>query len=332
VSAAAPGALTGDTALDVFRTMATVRAAEDRIVKGLRSGELRMTYYPVTGQEAIPAAVSAHLRRDDHMVTTYRGMHDCIAKGVPLDELFAEMCGRATGTSKGKGGPMHLSDPRSGLMVTTGVVGGGLPIADGLALAAVLQGTDRVTVVNFGDGATSIGATHEACNLAAVWDLPVVFVCQHNQYGEHTRFGEYTRTARLADRFRAYGMAAATVDGNSVPDLFVAAGEAVDRARRGGGPTFLECLTFRLGPHAFGTTTEYVDAGELARAEAAEPVARYRRWLAGELGVEEPVLAAIEEEATAAVERAMAQALAAGPPGPDELQTDVFAAAHEVPA
>lgn len=325
------GGLTDEVAVGVYRTMATIRAAEDRIVRGLRSGELRMTYYPVRGQEAIPAAVSAHLRADDAMVTTYRGMHDCIAKGVPLVELFAEMCGRAAGTSKGKGGPMHFSDPRSGLMVTTGVVGGGLPIADGLALAGVLRGTDRVTVVNFGDGATSTGATHEACNLAALWDLPVLFVCQHNQYGEHTRFGEYTRTERLADRFRPYGMAAVTVDGNSVPDMYGAAGEAVARARRGGGPTFLECLTFRLGAHAFGTTTEYVDPAELARAEAAEPVARCRRWLEDERGVGGDLLGSVERDAADEVDRAMAAALAAPPPGPEELQADVFSGATALP-
>jgi pyruvate dehydrogenase E1 component alpha subunit len=290
-----------------------------------------MTFYPVRGQEAIPAAVSAHLRSDDYMVTTYRGMHDCIAKGVPLDELMAEMCGRATGTSKGKGGPMHLSDPRSGLMVTTGVVGGGMPIACGLGLASQLGGTDQVTVVNFGDGATSIGAAHEAANLAALWELPVVFVCQHNQYGEHTRFADYTRTARLADRFASYGMAAATVDGNSVPEMYAAAGDAVERARAGNGPTFLECLTFRLGAHAFGTGTEYVDADELARAEAAEPVGRHRRWLVAERGVPAATLDKIEEDAAQRVQAAVAAAVAAPPPGADELLTDVFSSGVELP-
>jgi len=326
----APERLDNETALGVYRTMATIRATEDRIVKGLRSGEFRMTYYPVRGQEAIPAAVSAHLRNDDFMVTTYRGMHDCIAKGVPLDEMLAEMCGRVTGTSKGKGGPMHLSDPHSGLMVTTGVVGGGLPIATGLALASVLKGTDQVTVVNFGDGATSIGGTHEASNLAALWELPLVFVCQHNQYGEHTRFDQFTRTRRLADRFREYGMAAVTVDGNSVSEMYEVAGEAVRRARAGGGPTFLECLTFRLGAHAFGTATDYVDPEELARAEAAEPVGRYRRWLVDEEIATGDALHSLDQEVEAEVERALTSALAAPPPGPDELLTDVFSASTPV--
>ncbi len=331
MSAGAATELTDDEALAIYATMATIRAAEDRITRGLRAGELRMTFYEVRGQEAIPAAVSAHLRRDDYMVTTYRGMHDAIAKGIPLDELMAEMCGRVTGTSKGKGGPMHLSDPHSGLMVTTGVVGGGLPIACGLGLASQLQGTDQVTVVNFGDGATSIGAAHEAANLAALWDLPVLFVCQHNQYGEHTRFSDYTRTERLAQRFAGYGMAAVTVDGNSVPEMYAAAGEAVRRARAGEGPTFLECLTFRLGAHAFGTGTEYIDPEELARAEAAEPVARHRRWLAEERGVSAETLDALERQAAEAVEVAVAAALAADPPGPEELRLDVFSSPEDLP-
>ena len=135
--------LSESAALDVYRTMLTIRVTEDRIIRGLNSGELRMTFYPVRGQEIIPAAVSPHLGNDDYMVTTYRGVHDCIAKGIPLTELMAEMLGKATGTSKGKGGPMHLSDPHSGLMVTTGIVGGGLPIAAGLGLAAKLRGTGR---------------------------------------------------------------------------------------------------------------------------------------------------------------------------------------------
>jgi pyruvate dehydrogenase E1 component alpha subunit len=331
-STAGAPSLDGNTALRIYRTMRTIRATEDRIVRGLGAGEFRMTYYGVRGQEAIPAAISAHLRPDDAMVTTYRGMHDCIAKGVPLDELIAEMCGKVTGTSKGKGGPMHLSDPQSGLMVTTGVVGGGLPIAVGLGLAAILRGTDQVTVVNFGDGATSIGATHEAANLAALWQVPVIFVCQHNQYGEHTRFADFTRTERLAERFATYGMAAETVDGNSVPTMYEAAGRAVERARSGGGPTFLECLTYRLGGHTFGAATDYMDAGEMEAAEAAEPVARYRQWLIEERGVDEDTLGSIDEQVAAEVAAAVAAAAAAPVPPDEELQTDVFADSAALPS
>jgi TPP-dependent pyruvate/acetoin dehydrogenase alpha subunit len=325
------GSLTDEAALRIFRTMTTIRRTEDRIVRGLGAGEFRMTYYNVRGQEVIPAAICEHLKRDDYMVTTYRGMHDCIAKGIPLGELVAEMCGKVTGTSKGKGGPMHLSDPQSGLMVTTGVVGGGLPIAVGLALSSQLRDTDQVTVVNFGDGATSIGATHEAANLAGLWQVPLLFVCQNNRYGEHTAFADYTRTPSLAERFRGYGMAATTVDGNDVLAMDRAAAEAVGRARSGGGPTFLECLTYRLGGHSFGATTEYMDADEFAAAEADEPVGRYRRWLLAERGVTEEALADIETEVDAEVESAVEAAKAADPPPSGELQTDVFADPVSVP-
>ena len=244
---------------------------------------------------------------------------------------MAEMLGKSTGTSKGKGGPMHLSDPHSGLMVTTGIVGGGLPIAAGLGLAAKLRGTDQVTAVNFGDGATSIGAVHEAANIAALWELPVIFVCQNNAYGEHTAFADYTRTTSLAERFRLYGMAATTVDGNSVPDLYEAVGEAVERARSGGGPTFLECMTFRLEGHSFGATTEYVDAELLAEATANEPVGRFQRWLIDSLGVSEDTLAAIDAKAVAAIDAAIDAAKASPPPDLSELQTDIFSTQEAVP-
>src|SRR5580658_3169580 len=323
--------LTESVALGIYETVATIVAAENRITRGLNGGEFTMTFYPVRGQEIIPATVSSHLGDDDYMVTTYRGMHDCIPKGVPLGELMAEMLGKVTGTSKGKGGPMHLSDPRSGLMVTTGIVGGGLPIAAGLGLAAKLRGTDQVTVVNFGDGATSIGATHEAVNIAALWELPVVFVCQNNGYGEHTAFSDYTRTSSLADRFRNYGMAAVAVDGNSVPDLYAATGEAVERARSGGGPTFLEAKTFRLEGHSFGATTEYVDAERLAQARENEPVGRFQRWLVDDFGVSADALADIDAKAVAAVDAAVAAGIASPEPGFDELQTDIFSTQEAVP-
>jgi acetoin:2,6-dichlorophenolindophenol oxidoreductase subunit alpha len=323
--------LTESVALDIYETVATIVAAENRITRGLNGGEFTMTFYPVRGQEIIPATVSAHLGNDDYMVTTYRGVHDCIAKGIPLTELMAEMLGKSTGTSKGKGGPMHLSDPHSGLMVTTGIVGGGLPIAAGLGLAAKLRGTDQVTAVNFGDGATSIGAVHEAANIAALWELPVIFVCQNNAYGEHTAFADYTRTTSLAERFRLYGMAATTVDGNSVPDLYEAVGEAVERARSGGGPTFLECMTFRLEGHSFGATTEYVDAERLAQATADEPVGRFQRWLVDNLGVSQDTLAAIDAKAVGAIDAAIDAAKASPPPDLTELQTDIFSNQEAVP-
>jgi TPP-dependent pyruvate/acetoin dehydrogenase alpha subunit len=211
------------------------------------------------------------------------------------------------------------------------VVGGGLPIAVGLALSSHLRGDGRVTVVNFGDGATSIGATHEAVNLAALWQLPIVFVCQNNRYGEHTKFADYTRSPSLAKRFATYGLDARSVDGNSLPAMSEAAEAAIAQARSGGGPTFLECMTYRLGGHSFGSTTEYMPADELARAEADEPVGRNRRWLIDERGISESRLTEMEAEVEVAVETALEFAKNSDPPPASELLTDVFATLEASP-
>lgn len=316
----------------MFRTMTTIRLAENEVLRMLSSGEAAFQYYPVQGQEAISAGVGAALRPDDYLLITYRCLHDLVGKGVSLREVIAEMLGRATGTSKGKGGPMHISDPSTGLMVTTGVVGSHLPIATGLGLASQLEESDRVTVVSFGDGATSIGACHEALNLAALWDLPVIFVCQNNAWAECTPFGAYSRTERLADRAAAYGMAAATVDGNDPAAVLEAMGTAVERARTGGGPTFLEAHTYRLGGHYFGDPPEvYVPADELAAARAADPLPAYRARLL-DSGIDEAALAGLEAEAKAAVDDAFEFARNSPVPDLTELQTDVFASQEEVPA
>src|SRR5580700_1135492 len=174
----------------VYRTMVLVAATDDALRAALSAGTVTMAYYSPRGQEATAAGFAAALRPDDYLVTTYRGLHDQIAKGVPLRPLLAEMLGRAEGTGKGKGGPMHVVWPEAGLMLTTGVVGSGLPIACGLAWAAQRENRGRVTLASFGDGASNIGAFHEACNLAAVWRLPVIFLCQNNHYGEHTAFAD----------------------------------------------------------------------------------------------------------------------------------------------
>ncbi|HVW32867.1 MAG TPA: thiamine pyrophosphate-dependent dehydrogenase E1 component subunit alpha [Acidimicrobiia bacterium] len=320
-----------DVLATMFHTMTTIRLAETEVVRMLSSGEAAFQYYPVQGQEAVSAGVGAALRPDDRLLITYRCLHDLVAKGVSLREVIAEMLGRASGTSKGKGGPMHISDPSTGLMVTTGVVGSHLPIANGLALAAQLEESDRVTVASFGDGATSIGACHEALNLAALWDLPVIFVCQNNGWAECTPFGAYSRTERLADRAAAYGLTGLTVDGNDPTAVYDAMRIAVDRARNGGGPTFLECLTYRLGGHYFGDPPEaYVPADDLAAARAADPVPAFRARLL-DSGFDERTVAALEAEAAAAVDDAFTFARNSPLPDTTDLLTDVFASPQEVP-
>ncbi|WP_196760094.1 thiamine pyrophosphate-dependent dehydrogenase E1 component subunit alpha, partial [Mycobacterium avium] len=170
----------------LYALMALMKTADDRLSRGIGTGEFLCVYWPSRGQEAIAAAMGVTLRPDDQLVTTYRGLHDLIGKGVGLEEIYGEMMGRTIGAGRGKGGTMHIAKPEVGVMLSTGIVGAGPPVAVGLAMAARRKGLDRVTVVSFGDGATNTGSFHEAANMAALWDLPIVFVCQNNRYAEMT--------------------------------------------------------------------------------------------------------------------------------------------------
>lgn len=320
-----------ETALRIYRTMTRIAAMDRRIQQGLAAGDLQFQYYPCGGQEAIPAAIAPHLTDDDKAVITYRCIHDIVAKGTPLREIMAEIYGRETGTSKGKGGPMHLSDPRSGLMVTTGIVGAGAPIATGIALGEQLKGTGRVVTCSFGDGAANIGAVHEALNLAALWKLPIVFVCQNNLYAEYTSYERSTASETIAARAPGYGMAGERVDGGDPYAVYEAAGRAIARARAGEGPTLLECVAHRLQGHSFGSDEAHMDAEALAAARSDPPIARFRRRLLEEALASEDELFAIERETAEAVEDAQAFALSSQAPGPDQIDTDIFADRADLP-
>lgn len=305
--------------------MTLIATCDDALRRAISAGTVTMAYYSPRGQEAVAAGFAAVLRADDHLVTTYRGLHDHIAKGVPLRPLLAEMLGRGAGTGKGKGGPMHVVWPDAGLLLTTGVVGSGLPIACGLAWADQRAGAGRVTVASFGDGATNIGAFHEACNLAAVWRLPVVFLCQNNRYGEHTAFADHQRTERVSDRAAAYAMPGLTVDGNDPLAVLAAVDDAVARARAGDGPTLIEAVTYRLYGHVFGDRMTYVPAGELDAAWSAEPVARFRHRLIDDGVLTEQAAAAIDTECERLVNETLDEVLALPEPDADELMTDIVA-------
>ncbi|OZC42705.1 pyruvate dehydrogenase [Rhodococcus sp. RS1C4] len=302
----------------IFRT--------DTEVRGLiMGGKASVIYYSPRGQEAIPSALSALLTNEDTITTTYRGMHDTIAKGAPLREVVAEIIGRAGGTSRGKGGIMHLNDPRCGVMATSGIVGGAIPIANGLALRAQMTGSDAVTLTYFGDGATNIGAFHEAMNMAAVWKLPVLFVCQNNEYGEYTPRMESMNVDRISTRADAYGMPGVTVDGNDPDAVYQVGAEAVARARAGDGPTLIEAKTYRFMGHVFGSDTmAYMPKDERKAAVAADPVPAYRVTLLGD-GASEDDLKGIEVSVDSEVADAIEFALASPTPDTDDLYTDVYA-------
>ncbi len=313
------------TWVDIYRRMTLIVKNDEQFRSAIKSGRIAALYYSPKGQESIPAAVCACLRPDDYMTTIYRGIHDLLAKGVPTKLLWAEVAGRITGTCKGKGGPMHITHPESGCMVTTGIVGASMPIACGLALASQECQDGRVTVANFGDGASNIGAFHESLNLAAVWKLPVVFVCQNNQYAEHTAYRFGTSVAQIAKRADSYGMPGIRVDGNDPIEVYRAARTAIDRARSGGGPTLIEAMTFRFYGHVFGESGEYMPREELTAAMADDPYPRYRKRLVDRKAASEPELAAIDAQVDAEVKAAIEFALASDVPGPIELKRDVYA-------
>jgi acetoin:2,6-dichlorophenolindophenol oxidoreductase subunit alpha len=315
-----------ETQKRIYALMVLMKAADDRLSKGIGTGEFMCVYWPSRGQEAIAAAMGVSLRSDDQLVTTYRGLHDLIGKGVPLEEIYGEMMGRTLGASRGKGGTMHIAKPDKGVMLSTGIVGAGPPVAVGLAMAAKRKRLDRVTVVSFGDGATNTGSFHEAANMAALWDLPVVFVCQNNLYAEMTPTADTMKLEHVADRAAGYGMPGVRVDGNDPLAVKAALDAALQRARDGGGPTFIECVTFRFRGHYFGDRMPYIPKDQLAAAMAADPVPRFRAQLAdaGVCGHDE--LDSIESEAAATVEAALKAVMSADSPSIDELDRDVYAA------
>jgi pyruvate dehydrogenase E1 component alpha subunit len=319
--------MTDDRAMQrrLYALMVLMKAADDRLAQGIGTGEFMCVYWPSRGQEAIAAAMGVALRPDDQLVTTYRGLHDLLGKGVPLEEVYGEMMGRTVGASRGKGGTMHIAKPEAGVMLSTGIVGAGPPVAVGLAMAAKRKGLDRVTVVSFGDGATNTGSFHEAANMAALWDLPMVFVCQNNLYAEMTPTGDTMKLDRVADRAAGYGMPGVRVDGNDPLAVKAALDAALRRARDGAGPTFIECVTFRFRGHYFGDRMAYIPAEQLEAAKAADPVPRFRRHLANAGVCGEDELARIDDEALATVESALQAVMSADPPTADELDRDVYA-------
>lgn len=312
------------TQVEIYRRMALIKANDERSRKVIMNGRLVMPYYSPRGQEVIPSAISVNLTDDDYITTIYRGSHDQLAKGLPLKDLWAEVAGRTTGTCKGKGGPMHVTYPTKGIMVTTGIVGASLPIANGLAWGSQIKGDGRVTVASFGDGAANIGAFHESLNLAAVWKLPVIFVCQNNEWGEHTAYDK-TSNVKVADRAAAYGMPGVRVDGNDPFEMYAAAHEAITRARAGEGPTLIEAMTYRFFGHVFGDADNYMDKARKAQAIADDPVPRFRAKLI-ETGVAtEAQLADMEAAIEKDIDEAVEFALASDFPGVEELKRDIFA-------
>lgn len=309
----------------MYTLMLTTALADQKSVAEAKAGRLQAAFYPVRGMEAVCAALGEVLTPRDRLVSTYRNLGDALAKGATLRSIMAELYGRRAGLSRGKGGPMHLQDPAVGFTATTGVVGSGLPIAVGLAMASQLDDDGTATVVTFGDGATSIGAYHEAMNFAGLWQLPIVFVCQNNQWGEHTPIAQYAANTDLAGRAAAYSVRAEKVDGFDPIVARNALAEAVGRARAGEGPTFLEFMHYRLTGHTGTADFSYVPEDELQAALKRDPAPTFRAWLLGEGLLTDQQLVEIEAHAREVVDDAFTYAAGCEFPAPSDIYTDVFA-------
>jgi TPP-dependent pyruvate/acetoin dehydrogenase alpha subunit/pyruvate/2-oxoglutarate/acetoin dehydrogenase E1 component len=316
----------------LYRRMVTIRRCEEAVGRLFNDGLVHGTAHLSIGQEATPTAVCAELRDDDFLTTTYRGHGWALAKGVPLADFFAELFGRETGVCKGRGGSMHLCDMRVGLIGASGIVGGGLPAAVGSAYASQVLQTNAVSVASFGDGATNIGTFHESVNLAAVWRLPVVFVCENNLYGEFTPVGDTCLVEDLAERAAAYGISGHVVDGNDVEAVRTVAADAIARARAGEGPSLIEAKTYRHRGHSRNDPARYRPDGELEAWLERDPLVRARDALtaAGAWSdeSERELLAEIDAEIAAAVDAAAAAPF----PDPDMVTDHVYAAVAPEPA
>ena len=321
-----------ELARSLYTKMALAFTIDERLRKGIGRGEFATVIWPSRGQEAIPAGIGVALTDDDRLVTTYRGLHDLVCKGVPLTEVIGEVIGSSIGASGGKGGTMHITAPEQGVMLTTGIVGAGVPVGVGLALAAKQEGSDRVVVVTFGDGATNTGSFHEGLNLAAVWKLPVIFVCQNNLYAELTPVADTMNIAEVRERALAYNIPGIRIDGNDPEAVYDTVVDAAKRARAGGGPTLIEAVTYRFKGHYFGDSMKYMPKEELEQARLRDPMVTYRRTLidGGLLTAEE--LDEIDRTAVAQVEEAVVAVVAAGNPGVDALENDLYADMRGVPA
>jgi pyruvate dehydrogenase E1 component alpha subunit len=270
--------LSKDELLRLYREMLNIRRTEEQLARSYQSGNIPGACHTYIGQEAVAVGVCAQLTHDDVVFSTHRGHGHALAKGVPPREVMAELFGRATGCSRGRGGSMHLFSPEVGLMGTTGIVGPNILQATGAGYSKKLLKTDHVSVGFFGDGAMNNGAFHEGLNMAAIWDLPVIYVCENNMYATEVPFSYATRNVEVAERAQTYGMPGIQVDGNDVLAVYEAAAAAIARARAGKGPTLLEARTYRTRPHAEGMRDAgYRTQDEIDDWKARDPITSLRK-------------------------------------------------------
>jgi len=313
-----------DKLLWMYERMQLIRRFEERLHEDFTAGKIPGFVHLYAGEEAVAVGACSNLNDDDYITSTHRGHGHCIAKGVDVNSMMAEIYGKTNGACKGKGGSMHIADMSKGMLGANGIVGGGPPLACGAGLSAKIRGTDQVTTCFFGDGASNQGTTFEGMNLAGVWKLPVIFVCENNRYAETTA-AEYSVSGNdIATRARGFGMPSVTVDGQDVFAVHEVMREAVDRARRGEGPTFIEAETYRYYGHFEGDAVSYRTKEEEEFHRGQDCIRRFRETVLELSLLTQDQLDAIDRQTTAAVEEAVRFAQDSPDPDPAEVLTDVY--------
>ena len=311
--------------IDMYRTMLRIRTFEERVSREFAAGNIPGFVHLYIGEEATASGACANLGPDDYITSTHRGHGHLIAKGGKTDLMMAELFGKKTGYCKGKGGSMHIADADIGILGANGIVGGGIPVAGGAALSAQMRGTDQAVICFLGDGASNRGTFHEGVNLAACWNLPVVYVIENNLYAEKTRISDTSKVTDLAGRASSYGIPDVTVDGNDVVAVYEAVGEAVARARRGEGPTLVECKTYRWHGHFEGDAQTYKPDEEVEEWKKKDPIPAFRKRLIEMKVLTEPDADKIDRETNGEIEKAVKFAQESPFPAPEETLEDVFA-------
>ncbi|MCY4386300.1 MAG: thiamine pyrophosphate-dependent dehydrogenase E1 component subunit alpha [Desulfurellaceae bacterium] len=314
-----------DKLLWIYERMQLIRVFETRVSTEFGKGKIPGFVHLYAGEEAVAVGICAHLTDADYMTSTHRGHGHCVAKGVDVRGMMAELFGKATGICKGKGGSMHIADMDKGMLGANGIVGGGPPLACGSGLTAKTNGTDQVTICFFGDGASEQGTLHESLNLAAIWKLPIIFVAENNGYAESTPAHYHCSVENIADRAAAYNMPGVTIDGNDLFAVYESAHEAVARARAGQGPSLLECKTYRHFGHFEGDAQTYkiAEENEKYRTEL-DPIKRFKDAVLPRGLISEDELAAIDQRVNAAIDEAVTFAEDSPFPEVQETFTDVY--------
>jgi len=311
--------------IEMYRMMVKIRLFEEKVFELYAQNLVPGTIHLYTGQEAVAVGVCSALRKDDYITSTHRGHGHCIAKGADVKRVMAEILGKKTGYCKGKGGSMHIADFSIGVLGATAVVGAGIPIAAGVGLSIKLKKTDQVVACFFGDGASNQGTFHEGINMAAIWQLPVIFVCENNLYAMGTRQSLVMRIENIADRSAAYGIPGVVVDGNDVLAVYEAAFKAAERGRKGEGPTLIECRTYRHRGHSRVDPAKYRPREEVEAWLAKDPIKRFREKLIQSNILTDIEIQQIGREVAAEIEEAVKYAMESPYPEPEEALEDVYA-------